>query len=117
VYLLGLVASILLRACTDRPCRRRFSDVSAHERVGPQINDQAIMLASSHVVGPEQGSDAIFRLLDLAVVWNLPEYDDPWSRTLQGVEPGSEAARSKMLTRTLGSAKQIPLARGGMATS
>jgi hypothetical protein len=70
------------------------------------------MLASSHVVGPEQGSDAIFRLLDLALVWNLPEEGDPRSRTLQGVEPGSEAANQKMLTRTLGSAKQIPLARG-----
>jgi CubicO group peptidase (beta-lactamase class C family) len=31
-----------------------------------------IVVASSHVVGPDQGGDAIFRLVDLAVVPNLP---------------------------------------------
>jgi len=31
-----------------------------------------IVVASSRVVGPEHGGDAIFRLVDLAVVPNLP---------------------------------------------
>jgi CubicO group peptidase (beta-lactamase class C family) len=31
-----------------------------------------IVVASAHVVGPEQGGDAIFRLVDLTVVPNLP---------------------------------------------
>ena len=31
-----------------------------------------IVVASSYVVGPDQGGNAIFRLIDLAVVPNLP---------------------------------------------